>query len=169
MSNSNLKYSKATIVEITTEYIGVLMDGKKLMNIGIDITSTEDSIKEDIVNHAISETGVNVIPFSKIEDIPKEITEKLNISMDLSQLEQEVLLKKEKLQSQEFVDCTEARLEMLPKYIEFIQAIYEKEVLGDNNKYNEVLNRITITNEIFPKELGDLIPIAKYEEIINGL
>lgn len=165
-----LRFKTATIVEITPSYIGVLMDGSVHYNIGITNNHTAFDIKRNILNHASEENGLYLIPFSRIEEIPEEIRNQVNKTIDLDELKEKIIEEEdETINAIKTVNCDDVRNEILPDYMEFIEALYEKEIKKDSKKYNELLERIEIAYKIFPKELGENIPIKQYEEIIDGL
>ncbi len=165
----NLRFKTATIVEIAPDYIGVLMDNSVHFNIGIAKDYTAFDIKKTILNHASKETGLYVVPFSRVDEIPEEIRNKLNSSIDLTELKEQIIEEEEKINAVKDINCEEAREEILPNYIEFLEAIYEKESKNNPKKYNDLIERINVAYSIFPKELGEKISAKKYEEIINGL
>lgn len=169
MIYENLKFKKARIVEITPTYVGVIMDGHRHFNIGICSDNTAFDIKRNILSHAIDETGRNIVPFDKLEDVPEEIRNELNLDIDLIELKGQILEEEEKLSRLKTINCNEAREEMLPKYNELLEALYEKDINGNSNNYEQLMERIKLTYELFPKELGDIISVEQYEEIINGL
>ncbi len=167
--NYDLKFKTAKIVEITPEYIGVLMDGSFHFNIGIGKDSTAFDIKKNILSHASKETGLYVVPFTRVDEIPEEIRNKLNTSIDLTELKEQIIEEEEKINAVKDINCEDAREEILPNYIEFLEAIHEKESKNNPKKYNDLIERINIAYSIFPKDLGKKISAKKYEEIINGL
>ena len=169
MEEYNLKFSTASIVEINPSYIGVLMDGNVHYNIGITNMDTEIIIKKAILTHACDVTGSNIAPFNKISEIPQKIRDSLNYTIDLSELKKEVLEQEEEKNKLKHINCNNAREEILPNHIELIEALYEKDVKNDPDKYDKLLERIKLAYELFPLELGEIIPVKKYEEILNGL
>lgn len=166
-----LKFDTASIVEITPEYLGVLMDGSVHFNIGLTNKDTELDIKKHILSHASNDenTGIYIVPFSKVEEIPKSIRDSVNTIINLKDLKEEVSIEEQKKAVLTEITCREAREEILPTIDEFFESLYEKEIKNNSDKYNQLLERIKIAFELFPTDLGTRIPVEHYEEIINGL
>lgn len=171
MEHLKLMYDTAKIVEITPEYIGVLMDNSVLYNIGLRRKDTELDIKKGIISHACDDedTGNYVVPFSRIDEIPENIRNKLNQTINLKDLKEEISIEEEKNNTIKQVSCSEARGEILPSIDEFFESLYEKEIKNNSDKYNMLLERIKIAYTLFPTEMGEMISVKKYEEIISGL
>ena len=170
MEHLKLMYDTAKIVEITPEYLGVLMDNSVLYNIGLRKKDTELDIKKGIFSHACDDdTGNYVIPFSRVDEIPENIRNKLNQTINLKELKEEISIEEEKNNTVRQVSCSEARGEILPSIDEFFESLYEKEIKNNPEKYNIILERIKIAYTLFPIELGEMIAVKKYEEIISGL
>jgi hypothetical protein len=168
-SKYDLQFKTATIVELTPTYVGVLMDGSVHFNIGITKRFNAFDIKRNILNHASKETGLYFVPYSKMEDIPEEIRNKLDVPINLEELKEEIIEEEEKINAIKIINCKEARDQILPDYIEFLEALYEKDANNNPEKYNELLKRINLAYKLFPPELGESISVKEYEEIINGL
>ena len=110
----NLKFDTATIVEITPEHIGVLMDGSVHYNIGLTNKDTELDIKKHILSHASNDedTGLYLVPFSRMDEIPKNIREIVSSTINLKELKKEVLKEESKRNELKERVCAEAREEI---------------------------------------------------------
>lgn len=173
-----MTFPKCKVLEVTTEYICLLLDDQHFYR--IDINKTDNVF--DIHKRILMQTGNYIDPqvhLSKPFDSVSDIPIKTNSLIDLEHIQQEILQNELSELSgeadvipnteEQSISITDLRESAYPTFEQYIAAIYEKEIKNNLDPYKKIINMISDAHELFSDNLGKTLNTIEIEEILNGI
>lgn len=156
---------KCIVTEVDLDHISILIDDYKYYQIPIDIFDDEKSIKTKIYNQLEIYLNEKDNDFKLISDIPI----KPNTIINTEKLYSEICSIKMNHDNEKLHSCSEIREHFQPSFSEYIDALYQKEINNNTEKYDMIMKTMSLSYELLPETLGNQITENKIEELLNGL